>query len=107
MSKYTPEKNILPAGQNSVVSLTGATAAVSLMVIQKAIAAYSANLSERTDLDSKARIERFDEFIAALVCEAKNAPVERVKEIEEATAKATVCSLVATISQHPRRLLSS
>jgi hypothetical protein len=107
MSKFIPEKNILPAGQNTNMGLSGAEAAVFIMVVQKAISSYADDLAARADFNPKGRLKCFDDFVAKLVIEAKNAPIERMTETGEASAKANVCSLIGTVSQHPRRLLSS
>jgi hypothetical protein len=107
MSKSTPEKNIFPAGQNIKIGLSSAEAAVFIMVVQKAIASYADDLAARADFNPKGRLKCFDEFVSKLVIEAKNAPIERMTEIGEASAKANVCSWIGTVSQHPRRLLSS
>lgn len=107
MSEFTPEKNILPAGQKTNISLSAAEAAVFIMVVQKAISSYANDLASRADFNPKGRLKCFDDFVSKLIIEAKNAPIERLTEVGEASAKANVCSLIGTVSQHPRRLLSS
>lgn len=66
----------------------------------------ASNLSEPTDLDRKSRFEGFNDFVIRLVCEAKNAPIERMTEIGEVTTKAVVRALIGKVQPTSRQAFS-
>lgn len=94
MRKSQPEKVVLPSGQQTNLTLSSQAAGIFLGVVQKSIAMYADSLSVRPDLDAPRRVELFDQFVANLVLEAKNFPLDGSTEEQEVQARATVCRLI-------------
>ncbi len=105
MDKERPETDPLPEGVHTLARTPQEASAVALtfvLVVQRAVVAFSEEMNARRDLSRQAKLRLFDQFVGQLVSEAKNVPIDNFSEDIETLAKRTVLRLIGTVSQVPR-----
>jgi hypothetical protein len=110
MHKEYPECDPLAEGVYPLARTPQEASAVALtfvLVMQRAIIAFGEETYARPDLDGEAKLVAFDRFVAKLVAEAKDVPIDNFSEEIEAVAKRTVLRLIGTVSREPRHRLAA
>ena len=110
IGKEHPEAEPLPEGVYPLARTPQEASAVALtfvLVVQRAVVAFSETMNARGDMSAEAKLEAFDGFVDQLVREAKDVPIDNFSEDIEIFAKRTVLRLIGTISQEPRHRLAA